>query len=122
MKQVVAFGLIVALLLSAASKTVLLADYLLNYDYISKELCVNRDKPDSCCKGKCYLEKEAKKQDESEGKTKVTVRMQESVTELFAIHYTVPFQTAVETQFAQTVYVTLTGISEEIDHPPSPVI
>lgn len=28
--------------------------------YIVEELCVNRDVPDSCCKGKCYLEKRLK--------------------------------------------------------------
>lgn len=37
-------------------------DYLLNYNYIVKELCENRDKPISTCNGKCYLEKQVKKQ------------------------------------------------------------
>ena len=32
-------------------------DYMINYDYIAKELCVNRDKPVLACNGKCYLEK-----------------------------------------------------------------
>ena len=37
-------------------------DYLLNYKYIVAELCENRDKPISTCNGKCYLEKQVKKQ------------------------------------------------------------
>jgi hypothetical protein len=119
MKQVVAFGLMVALLLSAASKTVLIADYLLNYDYISKVLCINRDKPESCCNGKCHLMKEMSKQEESEEKTKVTVRIPETSSELFVVQYAIPFQTATRTEFAEAVYITLTGISEEIDHPPA---
>lgn len=30
-------------------------DYLINYDYIVKQLCENRDKPVLACNGKCYL-------------------------------------------------------------------
>lgn len=30
-------------------------DYLLNYDYITQQLCENRDKPVLACNGKCYL-------------------------------------------------------------------
>ncbi len=36
-------------------------DYLLNRDYIAKNLCVNKDKPKSCCKGKCHLVKQLNK-------------------------------------------------------------
>jgi hypothetical protein len=35
-------------------------DYLVNYNYIVKELCENRDKPVLACNGKCYLEKQVK--------------------------------------------------------------
>lgn len=31
-------------------------EYFINYDYISTELCENRDKPILSCNGKCYLE------------------------------------------------------------------
>ena len=36
-------------------------DYLIHKDYIAKNLCVNRNKPHSCCKCKCYLVKQLKK-------------------------------------------------------------
>ena len=32
-----------------------LASYIVQYDYIVNELCVNRDKPDLKCNGKCHL-------------------------------------------------------------------
>lgn len=35
--------------------------YAVYKDYIVKNLCVNKDKPNSCCQGKCYLAKEARK-------------------------------------------------------------
>jgi hypothetical protein len=37
-------------------------EYLLNYDYIVKELCENRDKPILGCDGKCYLQDQVEKQ------------------------------------------------------------
>jgi hypothetical protein len=38
-----------------------IVDYLFNKEYIAKNLCINRDKPKSCCKGKCHLVKQLKK-------------------------------------------------------------
>lgn len=38
-----------------------IVDYLINKDFIAKNLCENRNKPKSCCKGKCYLLKQLKK-------------------------------------------------------------
>jgi len=41
-------------------------DYMVNYDYISKELCVNKAKPELKCNGKCHLMKELAKASEDE--------------------------------------------------------
>jgi hypothetical protein len=43
-----------------------LVDYLVNYDYISKVLCVNKAKPAMHCNGKCHLMKELAKASENE--------------------------------------------------------
>lgn len=43
-----------------------LVEYALNKEYIAKNLCVNRDKPKSCCEGKCHLKKELAKSNTSE--------------------------------------------------------
>ena len=32
-------------------------EYYTFREYIAENLCVNRDNPESCCEGKCYLEK-----------------------------------------------------------------
>lgn len=45
-------------------------DYLLNRDYIAKNLCVNKDKPKSCCKGKCHLVKQLNKTNNPNGNDK----------------------------------------------------
>lgn len=41
-------------------------DYIVNYEYISKVLCVNKAKPKLKCNGKCHLMKELAKTSESE--------------------------------------------------------
>ena len=52
----------VILFLSSIFQPVLpIYDYFLNYDYIVNVLCVNKDKPEMHCDGKCYLKKEISK-------------------------------------------------------------
>ncbi len=41
-------------------------EYTINYDYITKTLCVNKAKPQMHCNGKCHLMKELAKASESE--------------------------------------------------------
>lgn len=41
-------------------------EYAINYDYISKVLCVNKEKPALHCNGKCHLMKELAKASETE--------------------------------------------------------
>ena len=38
-----------------------LLDYGLNYEYIAEVLCINTDKPELECNGKCYLTQEIQK-------------------------------------------------------------
>lgn len=48
-------------------------EYVLHYDFIAKELCVNKDKPIQTCNGKCYLEKEVAKQQNLEPNSSVPI-------------------------------------------------
>ena len=41
-------------------------EYVVNYEYISKVLCVNKAKPTIHCNGKCHLMKELAKASENE--------------------------------------------------------
>lgn len=55
-------------------------EYVLNYDQIVKEFCINREKQEMMCKGKCYLFDElAQTSDESssDGISSPTVKIQE---------------------------------------------
>lgn len=46
-------------------------DYLVNYEKIVAELCVNRDRPELNCNGVCYLHNEVSKTVENEQKEKI---------------------------------------------------
>lgn len=41
-------------------------DYIINYEYISTQLCENIEKPELKCNGKCHLMKELSKASEDE--------------------------------------------------------
>jgi hypothetical protein len=41
-------------------------EYVVNYEYISKVLCINKDKPKIQCNGKCHLMKELAKASDAE--------------------------------------------------------
>jgi len=43
-----------------------LVEYAINYDYISKVLCINKDKPELSCNGKCQLMKRIEKQQQED--------------------------------------------------------
>jgi hypothetical protein len=64
MKYVLTILFITLIALQTFSKMIVVLDYVWNKDYISKNLCVNRDKPKSCCHGKCYLNKKLVQEDQ----------------------------------------------------------
>ena len=41
-------------------------EYVVNYEYVSKVLCINKEKPKLQCNGKCHLMKELAKASENE--------------------------------------------------------
>lgn len=58
--------LLFGFLCQTISKLAIIINYQVNKEYIAQNLCVNKDEPESCCEGKCHLEKELKKADEAE--------------------------------------------------------
>lgn len=53
--------------------------YELNKDYIAKNLCENRNKPEMKCCGKCYLRKQLKKVAQNDNTTKSTNNKTEKI-------------------------------------------
>lgn len=64
--HIVCFVLVSVFLLQSLSKTIVVADYQINKEYIAKVLCVNKSKPKMHCNGKCHLKKELNKAEKKE--------------------------------------------------------
>ena len=67
-------------------------EYAVFRDYIAKNLCINKDKPKSCCHGKCHLQEQLKKSadtNESEDKGSKKVQNKE-VKEYLVSHISIP--------------------------------
>lgn len=60
-KQSIAILFLVAFMAQTFSKAVIVCSFYANQSYIAKNLCENRDKPKSCCAGKCQLKKRLNK-------------------------------------------------------------
>ena len=61
MKKAIAIIVFLSLFAQCIVQLGILGYYELNKDYIAKNLCENRDKPQMKCCGKCYLHKQLKK-------------------------------------------------------------
>lgn len=68
MKKLLSIGLALLILLQSFSKMWIFISFKINQDYILKVLCINRDKPEKACNGKCYLMKQMKAEEEQEKK------------------------------------------------------
>lgn len=57
MKSTIIILLITIMAIQTFSKWIVIMVCEVNRDYIACNLCVDRAKPSSCCKGKCFLQK-----------------------------------------------------------------
>ncbi|KFC23266.1 hypothetical protein [Epilithonimonas lactis] len=72
MKSLFTFFIILTI---ALRPLVPLMDYAVNYDFINKNLCENKAKPELLCNGKCYLKKEIAKTstDQSKNDSRINI-------------------------------------------------
>lgn len=54
-----------------------LASFIVNQDYIAEFFCVNQDKPELECNGKCYLMQKLEKQNEEKRQNIPAISMEE---------------------------------------------
>ena len=91
-----------------------------NQPYIAKNLCVNKKKPHSCCKGKCYLGKALQKNTDNSTEAKAPIKYKVEVftsrdaDDPFKTHYSV-----IETLLFPTLqHFTHQGYYKSAFHPP----
>ncbi|MCW3466309.1 hypothetical protein [Chitinophaga nivalis] len=62
-KQLITVMFMLIWVCQLSGRYVVMLDYYLNQSYIAKNLCINRDKPQLHCNGKCHLKKQLKEED-----------------------------------------------------------
>ena len=76
--------LVLVMLLQSSIRSVYVAYYQINQDYIASVLCINKAKPTSICNGKCYLLKKMKEQAKQEQTIPSVLKGLEKVVLYFA--------------------------------------
>lgn len=66
MRYIFVIVTLTGLLLQTFGKGLILAEYMLNQEYIARVLCVNKAKPELACNGQCHLMKQMEKETKKE--------------------------------------------------------
>ena len=75
-RRIFCVALLMAIVFSHSSKLFVYITFKVNQDYISKELCENREVPEMNCNGKCYLAKQLQKEEKKEKEEKAPIKQQ----------------------------------------------
>ncbi|MEM6813016.1 MAG: hypothetical protein AAF600_01325 [Bacteroidota bacterium] len=60
MQKLISITLIITLHAQPVANGVVVLDFLLNQEYIKEFLCINKERPEVACNGKCYLMQQLK--------------------------------------------------------------
>lgn len=103
-------------------------EYATNYNYITKVLCINKDKPKLHCNGKCHLMKELAKASESEkpihsnkkdnSKQEVEILFFQDLITLVATQFFFHSKTTIGDNYANLYFHT---VSCSVFHPPAKI-
>ena len=102
------------------AKSFIYLKFVFNQKEIAKTLCQNRNKPKSCCAGKCVLEKELKKEDKRQSDLPSSIKEKVEKVEIYSGNITYQiFQNSIiqELKFSFSNSL-LEKISLAIFHPP----
>lgn len=94
-------------LIQSMNKLVVILDYQINKDYISKNLCENRNHPERKCCGKCYLKKQLNNTEKDNSKNKTDER--------FGVDYIITyFSFEPKTQYPEAENITIAGLKPQL--------
>ena len=79
MKSIIALLLASVFIFQSAGKLIVIANYSINKEYISKNFCENKAKPKLHCNGKCHLKKELQKEDKKENTPSNNVKEKQEI-------------------------------------------
>lgn len=97
-KKRIALALALVFLLQVFSSVFIYADFIINNEYIATVLCINKEKPELHCDGKCYLKMQLGK-DESKKQSEGKIAKENNVVQFIYE----PYATGISFQFAPVV-------------------
>ncbi len=104
-------------------KLAICIDFKINQDFIAEELCINKDKPELGCKGKCYLSNQLNEVEETNNKN-IPENYKELFREVYYIKGNFDFSVFVDTAinpmqktFYQEEIYSFSSITD-VFHPP----
>jgi hypothetical protein len=114
--------LLIALLAQHFSHYLVVLQYDLNKDYIARNLCENRDKPKSCCQGKCFLKKQLAKHANEENAPNNNTKKDRNEIQLFtqknSFRNSMNEPAPESKYFIHTPYFKLNKFYSTVFHPP----
>ncbi len=79
MKKILIFGCLLVLLIQSSIRTITVAVFEFNREYIALNFCENKAIPGQQCHGQCYLIKKIKKQEAQEKKQEALIKITEDI-------------------------------------------
>lgn len=103
------------------STILILINFQLNKEYISKNLCVQKEVKDNCCKGSCHLKKQLKEEEKKEQSPANSLKDIKEFQIFCQINSFFQFQPDILLQmdFIPFAHPKTASISSSIFHPPT---
>lgn len=76
------FFLLLSFSWQCSAKSVIFLSFKYNQKTLAATVCINKDKPKSCCEAKCYLDKEIKKEDKRQSDSSSNIKDKSEKSEL----------------------------------------
>ncbi len=83
MKYLFIILIVSGILMQNISKVIILINFHINRDYIAKNLCLQKEVEDNCCKGSCHLKEKLDDQDKKEQTPALPVFKDKNETQLY---------------------------------------
>jgi hypothetical protein len=112
LKYTITILLMVTIAIQTFSKWIAILEYEINKDYIALNLCVNKAKPSSRCKGKCFLQKKLTADEDQQQSTGKSVHHEDVQVEFF-LHKLIQIDFQLPALITQHNFFYLNGKSQE---------
>ena len=104
-----------------SAKSIIYFNFKYNQKKLAETVCENKDKVGSCCKAKCYLEKEIKKEEKRQSDLPSSIKDKTAKSEIFSGYIVFDAIQAISIQALSSHYVAnlATQYKGAMFHPPT---